>query len=166
LPGTSSYLTRFWYYFRIGYSTYLTFILGYASTLVTVYYLAIKNIPSLLDIFPKFVPFAALATVIGAPLSVVIGWAHLKRTTSYSAEADITVESNPYSYRLVPGKEAEAFAPAYLEILTLVTRLLNSQNLLGSEEQERVRVVEEKLRALIDGSMVGSPRRQALRDYT
>ncbi len=97
---------------------------------------------------------------------MIIGWVHLKRTTSYSAEADITVESNPYSYRLIPGKEAEAFVPSYLEILTLVSKLLAAQNLLNIEEQARVKVVEGKLRALIDGNMVGSPRRQALRDYT
>ena len=166
MPGTSSYLTRAWYYFRIGYSTYLTFILGYVSTLITVYYLAIKNIPSLLRIFPQFAPFTILATIIGAPLSVIIGWFHLKRTTSYSAEADITVESNPYSYRLIPGKEAEAFAPSYLEMLILVRKLLEAQKLLTEEDQKRITSVESKLRALIDGEMVGSPRRQALRDYT
>jgi len=69
--------------------------LGYVSTLITVYYLAIKNVPSLLDVFPKFVPFAMLATVIGAPLSVAIGWIHLKRSNLYSSEATISVESNP-----------------------------------------------------------------------
>lgn len=41
------FLFRCWYYFRIGYSTYLTFLLGFATTLVTVYYLAINNIPAL-----------------------------------------------------------------------------------------------------------------------
>ena len=66
-------LSRMWFYFRIGYATYLTFLLGYVSTLVTVYYLAIKNLPTLLDIFPRFVPFAFLATIIGGPLSIVLG---------------------------------------------------------------------------------------------
>ena len=42
------WIYRAWYYFRLGYSTYLTFILGYVSTLVTVCYLAIKNMPPLL----------------------------------------------------------------------------------------------------------------------
>jgi hypothetical protein len=67
------FLARLWFYFRTGYSTYLTFLLGYMSTLITVYYLAIKNIPELLDLFPRFVPFAVLSTVIGAPLSIIVG---------------------------------------------------------------------------------------------
>jgi hypothetical protein len=155
----SRHVTRFWYYFRIGYATYLTFILGYVSTLITVYYLAIKNIPYLLNIFPKFEWFSVLATVIGAPASVMIGWLHLKRTQAYTAEADITIESNPYSYKAVPGKEADALIPSYLEILRLVAKLLDSQNLLSKEDAARVSAVEERLQSLIQGKMVGTPRR-------
>ena len=156
----SRYITRLWYYFRIGYATYLTFILGYVSTLITVYYLAIKSLPDLLAIFPHFLGFAVLATVIGAPLSVIIGWLHLKRTKAYSAEADITVESNPYSYRAAPGKEMEAFVPSYLELLRMTTKLLDSQNLLTPEDATRVRAVEANLQALIEGKMVGTVRRK------
>ena len=156
----SRYITRFWYYFRIGYATYLTFILGYVSTLITVYYLAIKSLPDLLAIFPHFLGFAVLATVIGAPSSVIIGWLHLKRTKAYSAEADITVESNPYSYRAAPGKEMEAFVPSYLELLRMTTKLLDSQNLLSPEDATRVRAVEANLQALIEGKMVGTVRRK------
>lgn len=156
----SRYITRFWYYFRIGYATYLTFILGYVSTLITVYYLAIKSLPDLLAIFPHFLGFAVLATVIGAPSSVIIGWLHLKRTKAYSAEADITVESNPYSYKAAPGKEMEAFVPSYLELLRMTTKLLNSQNLLSPEDATRVRAVEANLQALIEGKMVGTVRRK------
>jgi len=66
------WIYRSWYYFRLGYSTHLTFLLGYVSTLVTVYYLAIKNIPSLLDVFPHFLGFAVLATILGVPLAVIV----------------------------------------------------------------------------------------------
>jgi hypothetical protein len=153
-------ITRFWYYFRIGYGTYLTFVLGYVSTLITVYYLAIKNLPYLLDLFPHFETFALLGTIIGAPMSVAIGWLHLKRSHAYSSEADITVESNPYSWKLTPGKEAEAFAPSYLETLRLVSKLLKSQNLLSEEDEVRINDVERKLQSLIEGKMVGNPRRK------
>ena len=155
-----NYLSRFWYYFRIGYSTYLTFLLGYVSTLITVYYLAVKNLPYLLDLFPHFETFSILATIIGGPMSVAIGWLHLKRSTAYSSEADISVESNPYSYKLAPGKEVEAFAPSYLELLRLMAKLLKSQNLLSNEDEFRLIALEEKLQTLIDGNMVGNPRRK------
>jgi hypothetical protein len=153
-------IARFWYYFRIGYATYLTFILGYVSTLITVYYLAIKNLPYLLDLFPHFETFSVLATVIGVPVSVAIGWLHLKRSQAYSSEADITVESNPYSYKLTPGKEAEAFAPSYLELLRLLSKLLKSQDMLTNDDEQRIRAVEATLEKLIDGKMVGNPRRR------
>ena len=152
------FMYRSWYYFRLGYSTYLTFILGYVSTLVTVYYLAIKNIPSLLDIFPKFVPFAVLATVIGGPLSIAIGWVHLKRSGIFSSEQDIAVESNPYNYMLPPGFWMEAFVPLYIELLVEQKRLLEAHQLLGEEDRKRIEKLEEKLRVLLAGGYLGQPR--------
>ena len=97
-----TWVYRAWYYFRQGYSTYLTFLLGYVSTLITVYYLAIKNMPPLLDLFPHFASFAIFGTVVGVPSAVVIGWVHMKRSRLFSSEQDIAVESNPYQYKLPP----------------------------------------------------------------
>jgi hypothetical protein len=154
------FLARLWYYFRLGYSTYLTFILGYLSTLVTVYYLAIKNLPSLLDLFPRFVPFAALATVIGGPFAILIGWLHLKRTPLYTSEVDITYEANPYLYKLPPGYTREAWGPFYLELLVLMERLLDKQELLTGDDKTRIKEIEERLRVLAEGGMVGKPRRR------
>jgi len=152
-------LTRLWYYFRLGYSTYLTWALGYVSTLVTVYYLAIKNLPALLDVFPQFVSFAALATVIGGPTAVLIGWVHFKRSLAYSAEADIAIESNPYTYKLTPGIWAEVFAPLYLELLIQQKKLLEAQHLLSEDDRKRVETIERKMKELLGGGYVGTPRR-------
>jgi len=157
------FVARLWYYFRLGYSTYLTFLLGYVSTLITVYYLAIKNIPELLSIFPKFVPFAILSTMIGAPLSIVIGWLHLKRSAAFSAEADIGAESNPYMYKLYPGYTKEVQYPVYLELLIQMTRLLDAQHALSPEDRARIDNLEEKIRTLVSGGFVGSPRRYDMR---
>jgi hypothetical protein len=152
------FVGRLWFYFRIGYATYLTFLLGYISTLITVYYLAIKNIPSLLDLFPRFVPFAVMATIIGVPLSVGIGWFHLKRSPAYSSEMDISVEANPYYYKLAPGYNREVYAPLYFELLVQIKRLLESQKLLGSEDKVRIEELERKLQVLMKGGFVGTPR--------
>lgn len=150
---------RAWYYFRIGYSTYLTFLLGYASTLVTVYYLAIKNLPYLLDLFPHFEPFAVLATVIGVPMSVLIGWVHLKRSKLYSSEQDISVEANPYQYKLPAGYWKDLVVPLYLEVLVQVTRLLEEKRLLTDDDRARIEDLEQKAQTLIQGGLVGIPRR-------
>jgi len=127
---TLHYATRLWFYFRIGYATYLTFILGALSTLVVVWYLAIREAPAIESFFGRFVPFAIVAALVGVPLSVGIGWVHLKRSPAYSSEQDISVEASPWYYKLAPGWQREAFAPVYLELLTQLSRLLDANNLL------------------------------------
>jgi hypothetical protein len=159
LVSKLGYVGRVWYYFRIGYATYLTFLLGYVSTLITVYYLAIKNIPEILSFFPKFVPFAVLASITGVPFSVAIGWVHLKRSGAYTSELDIGVEANPYNYKLPAGYAKEATVPAMLVTLNLLKRLLEKQGLLDNEEIERIDALERQLTHLIEGGMVGRPRR-------
>jgi len=156
----SRFVTRSWYYFRIGYATYFTFLLGYATTFVTVYYLAIRNIPDLLTIFPHFLTFVAVGTVIGVPLSVLVGWLHIKRTPAWAAEMDISAEANPYNYKLLPGYWKDVFAPTFMELLRQNRTLLTSRNLLSADDQKRISDLEKKLQVLILGGYVGEPRRK------
>jgi hypothetical protein len=152
------FVMRMWYYFRIGYSTYLTFLLGAANTLVVVYYLAIREMPAIESFFGHFVPFAIITSLIGIPLSALIGWLHFKRTPAFAAEADIGIEANPYYYKLPPGYNREVFAPLYLEMLELLKRLIEAQGLLPDDEKSRIDVLQRKLRLLAEGGFVGSPR--------
>jgi len=153
---------RAWFYFRMGYSTYLTFLVGYISTLITVYYLAIKNSPQLLELFPRFVPFAALSTAVGIPLSVGLGWMHYKRTPAFTSEQDIQFEANPYYFKLPPGYYREVFGPVYLELLTLMKKLSSTQQLIDDQERKRIEDLERKLNVLNDGGYVGTPRRSKM----
>lgn len=153
---------RAWFYFRMGYSTYLTFLVGYISTLITVYYLAIKNSPQLLDVFPHFAPFAVLCTVVGIPFSVGLGWMHYKRTPAFTSEQDIQFEANPYYFKLPPGYYLEVFGPVYLELLTLVKKLSSTQQLLDEEDKKRIEELERKLSVLNKGGFVGNPRRSKM----
>ncbi len=153
-------VNRAWYYFRLGYSTYLTFLLGYLSTLVTVYYLAIKSIPSLLDVFPRFVPFAVIATAVGAPLAVIIGWVHLKRSALYSSEAEVAIESNPFNYKLQPGWVRDASGPATLLQLRLLHKLSETAGILTDQERAEIAELEKKWKTLVNGGYVGSPKRR------
>ena len=151
---------RSWYYFRLGYATYLTFLLGYVSTLITVYYLAIKNMPDLASIFPHFATFGVVATVVGGPLAVVIGWAHLKRSGLFSTEQDITVEANPYLYKLPPGYTKELSIPATLIQLRIVRKLAETSGILTDTERAELDEIERKFKTLMDGGYIGSPRRK------
>jgi len=160
LSNASLLLSRAWYYFRLGYSTYLTFLLGYISTLITVYYLAIKNLPDLLNIFPHFVPFAILATVIGVPFSIAIGWFHLKRSSLFSSETDISVESNPWNYKLPPGHAKEVFYPILFAELKIIRKLAQKELVVSDAEKNELDKLEEKFQRLLDGGYVGNPRRK------
>jgi hypothetical protein len=148
-------LFRAWYYFRMGYSTYLTFLLGFVTTIVTVYYLAINNISFLKVIFPSFWLFGIIFVVVGVPLSIFMGLFHLKRSIAYASEADIGVEANPWYYKYPPGYTREVWGPLFAELLKYNTRLLDANNLLSDEEKARIRILEEKLKVLDQGGTIG-----------
>jgi len=154
------YVMRFWYYFRMGYSTYLSFLLGVVNTLTVIYYLLIKNVPELLVLFPYFSIFVIPAVLLGLPLAVIVGWLHMKGTRAYSSELDIAVEANPYAYKLTPGWQREVVMPLYLRVLDLVAKISKDRNLLTVEEESEVRAIQKKLRILLEGGMVGTPRRR------
>jgi len=155
----SNLLWRSWYYFRIGYGTYLTFIVNVGIFASTIYYLTISNIPALKTVFPHFAIFAVSTIVVGVPLAVIVGWTHLKRSPAWKSELDISVEANPYNFMLPPGYWKEAFAPVYLELMRNLTKLLEKEHMLTEKERLRMQEIEKKLETLIAGGYVGKPKR-------
>lgn len=153
-------LFRSWYYFRVGYATYLTFPIGFFSTIVTVYYLAIRNIPGLEQIFPRFLVFCVLAATASVPLSVLLGWIHVKRSRAWTSEMDVTVEANPYNYKLAPGYYKEVLFPLYRELLIGTTQLLDEQGLMDSSRRKRLEELRSKMDLLLRGGSVGLPSRR------
>jgi len=144
---------RNWYYFRTGYSTYVALILGIVNTLTTTYYLAIRNIPSLNDVFPNFAIYIILITGIGLPVTIITGYLHFKRSSGYSSEIDIAVESNPYYYKLPPGFWKEVFAPLYLEVLRLSMKVAKNEK-VEEEDLKRFKEIEDKIIRLIHGESI------------
>jgi hypothetical protein len=128
--------------------------------MVTVYYLLVKNVPSLLVLFPKFEGFAVISLVVGLPFAAVTGWLHIKASPALSTEQDVMTEANPYNFKLPPGYYREAWTPAYLELLKLVRRIAKRDNLLTAQEEARLDEIETKLGVLIEGGYVGTPRRR------
>jgi hypothetical protein len=154
------FLFRCWYYFRLGYGTYLTFVIGFVSTVTTVYYLLIKNVPVLLNLFSSFTNFVIIGAVLLIPTGVLFGWFHMKRTLAYSSEVDISIEANPYYYKLSPGCASEVQYPAYLSMIKMLKRIEEKEDLLTPKEKAEIEDLERKLETLIKGGMVGTPRRR------
>ncbi len=145
---------RGWYYFRTGYATYIALLLGVVNVLTTTYYLAIRNFPSLSDVFPDFLIYIITITVIGIPLTILIGYIHFKKSPSYSSEADITVEANPYYYKLPPGFWKEVFCPVYLETLRICTKIANNEK-ITEDEIKKIKKLEDKMERLVKGESIG-----------
>ena len=94
---------------------------------------------------------------MAVPVAVGFGWIHMKRSPGFASEVDISVEANPYYYKLPPGYWREAYTPLYLELLQLTKRLLEAQNLLKPNDRARIEELERKMRTLIQGGQLGTP---------
>ncbi len=123
---------RFWYYFRQGWTTYFAFVFAAINTLTVTYYLAIEKIPLLIDIFPSFIQYVLTVASIGIPLLVVIGYVHFKRSPAYRSEADVGVEANPHTQRMLIN--SETMLGLTLQILNLMTKISNNEKLSDSEK--------------------------------
>ncbi|AFS81874.1 hypothetical protein [Candidatus Nitrosopumilus sediminis] len=141
---------RVWYYLRQGYSMYLVFVIAVANMMVTTYYLAVQNIPTLKNIFPGFTEWIIVVMAIAVPLSISMGYWHVKRSRAQRSQIEVETEINPYFYRLPPGFWKEVFAPLYVELLRTNVKILQNEK-LSEEDIKRIKEIERKLDLLIKG---------------
>lgn len=133
---------RGWFYFRTGWSTYFAFIFAAVNTLTVTYFLAIDNYPFLKEIFPTFVSYVVVLSLVGVPLLTLIGYLHYKKTASFRAESDIYYETNPYFNRMV--KNTEMTLPICLVMVQLLTKISNNE-ILTKNEIEEITELKNKL---------------------
>ena len=145
---------RFWFYFRQGWGIYFAFIFAAVNTMVTTYYLAIKNIPSLVDIFPSFIHYSLIIASIGIPLLILIGWVHFRKSLAFSSELDVQYASNPYIYKAMPGWQIEVIFPLYLAMSKTMIKISNGDK-LTEDEVNNLNLIQEKLEKLLKGGHVG-----------
>ena len=133
---------RGWFYFRQGWSVYFAFIFAAVNTLTVTYFLAIENYPILKEVFPSFSHYIVIVVAIGIPCLVLIGYAHFKRTASFKAEADITIEANPHLRRIL--QNTEVLLPSYLALLELVVKLSKNEK-LSEDDINQISNLKNKL---------------------
>ena len=153
---------RAWFYFRNGYSTYLSFPIGFFTFISTTYYLAVQNVPFLKDVFPRFYMYIVVAVVLIFPLGVLIGWLHMKRTLAYPAQMAISVESNPYNYKITPGIGSEISWPMYHLLLETIKKISEKEDILSAEEKKEFEELIIKIERLRKGEVIGAPRQRRL----
>jgi len=143
---------RSWFYLRIGYGTYIAFLIGFLSNIIVIYKLAIAD-TSLVSLFPHLTEFTVIAILFASPISVVIGLFHMRRTAAYAADASVSTEANPYVYKITPGKEREVFVP--LSVMTARVMLKLAGDKLTAEEKQELEGVLAKADKLLSGQSVG-----------
>ena len=148
---------RIWYYFRMGWSTYFTFLLSAINTMTVTYYLAIEKAPILKEVFPSFFYYILILTATGIHLLVSIGYIHYKKTPAYSSEADVVMESYPYNYKLPPGYNPEVVFPMYLVLTQMIVKISKNEKLTENELQQ-ISDLQKKIERLIEGGYIGHPK--------
>jgi len=145
---------RYWYYFRQGYQLYFAFIFAGINTLVVTYYLAIERAPVLKEIFPSFPIYAAVLIAIGLPALILAGFIHFKRLPAFKSEQEVTVESNPYIYKLGPGFVKHVNMPYNLLVTKLLVKISKKEE-LTSKDLDEITELQKKMDHLIKGGYVG-----------
>ncbi len=138
---------RGWFYFRTGWSTYFAFIVAAVNTLTVTFFLAIEKYPSLSVIFPTFFHYIVIATLVGVPILIFAGYVHYKRSRSYTAEADIIMETHPHLRRIL--QNTEVLLPSYLKLTELMIKLSENEKLTDDELNE-VSKLQKRLNEHID----------------
>ena len=137
---------RSWFYFRMGWSTYFVFFLGAVNTLTITYFLAIDNYPALKAIFPSFEQYVVLIIGTGIPVLVMVGYAHYKKTLAYKSEADVVVESNPYTRRNTVNGETNV--RLNLQLLSLLLKL-SKKEAMDKNEIEKIEKLQKDINNLV-----------------
>ncbi len=72
-------IVKYYVYFRIGHANYFAFFIGLLNFLTLQYFLLVRNIPILRDIFPNFWIFSLAFLTVYIPTSILLGWLDLKK---------------------------------------------------------------------------------------
>src|SRR5712664_4027577 len=152
-------LFRSWFYFRVGYGTYIAFLIGFASNIIVIYKLGVKENTIIGPFFSSLTLFALLALAVMIPICIGFGLYHMKRTGAYAADATVSTEQNPYIYKVLPGKEQEVFLPLWIMTVRGLARVLEQEKVMSPDERTELRDTLRKADALLKGQLVGSPKK-------
>lgn len=138
---------RGWFYFRMGWSTYFAFIFAAINTLTVTFYLAIEKYPLLEFIFPTFIHYVIIMCSIGAPVLIMIGYVHFKRTAARRAEMDVSYETNPYVARTLVN--TQILISLNMKLTEIILKL-STEEKLSKEEIVNVRKLQEELNDFVN----------------
>ena len=137
---------RCWFYFRMGWVTYLAFIMAATNTLVVTYYLAIEKIPELTAIFPTFTYYVIILAACGVPILITVGYSHWKRTGAYRTEMEVNFESNPFQSRILVNSEINL--KLNLKVIELINKISNNEK-IDEAELKKLSILKDELKGYL-----------------
>lgn len=144
------FLARTWYYFRVGYGTYLTFIPGVINMLILVWVFVVREVPGVEAVLVSPLVFCILAASVAGSVGACMGWLHFKVMPTYRSEIEIGIESNPYFWKLPRGYQPLVWFPAILLTLQQVRKIREADPTFTAEERCQVLEIERRLEVLIE----------------
>ncbi len=72
-------IVKYYVYFRAGHANYFAFFIGLLNFLTLQYFLLIRNVPLLRELFPNFLVFSIVFLTFYIPTSIVLGWLDLRK---------------------------------------------------------------------------------------
>lgn len=129
------------YYFRQGWAGYFVFMFSALNTLTVTYYLAIDKIPVIKEIFSSFVIYVVAAVVLGLPILTLVGYIHFKKSYAFKAEADVAMEENPHTRRML--QNTETILEINYKLSELIIKLLNNEKLTEQESLQMKQLQQE-----------------------
>lgn len=145
---------RAWFYLRMGYTIYWAFLIMGINTLTVTYYLAIERAPFLQLIFPSFAHYAVIIVGIAVPVLILTGFVHYKKIPGYKSEAEVTVEQNPYQFKLTPGFWLHVIMP-FFRLQSEILMKISENKKLTEEEIVKMKELQKKMDHLLKGGYVG-----------
>jgi len=149
---------RAWFYLRMGYSVYWAFLFMGINTLTVTYFLAIDRAPFLKEVFPSFLHYAVVMILVAIPILVLSGFIHYKKIPGYKSDAEVTIESNPYQFKLPPGWWLHVIMP-YFRLQSEILMKVAENKKLTDEEISKMNELQKKMDHLINGGYVGDEAR-------
>ncbi len=134
----SYFLRKRWLDFRNGHGYYLAFIMSFVNFILIAYNFAIKEVPTLHEIFSNLVVFTLFFLGIYIPAAILLGYWH--RRNQFTVENETLLQENwiwawisRYQIRLLQGKTTPEENAEVLKYLELILRRHKKDQFLNHE---------------------------------
>lgn len=144
-------IRQLWFYFRTGHATYISLAIQLANFIVIQYVLFLQRFPILSSL--GLLQFTLGFMLIYVIVSTLSGFVHAKR--QLRVDVGFSAETNPYNFRVLPGKEKEVFVPVTLLTLDFMEDWYRKNGSLTALQQQRIEGLKIRLRKLMYGEEIG-----------